>query len=321
MRKIAFMAAAALPLSLALAACGGGGPSESSESGPRSISVATAPIADYAPLYLGVEKGFFEKEGLAVEFASGRVGTETITAVLSGSTDFAGVAIPPLLVAQSRGLDIAILSPSSVAPGEDDTSSVQLLAASDGIASLKDLEGKTIAVNALKAQLELMVRWYLEDQNVNVDSIKFVEVPFPEMPAALQRGDVDAIAAVEPFLSSALGSGAKSIAEVDRALPDGAPVTAFFTSDRLAKSDPDVVRKFSAAMAESLDYAAAHSDEVRNAITEYAKVPAEVTAKMALPTFQSDLKKDGLSGTHDAMKRFGFLEKDFDLNSVYWEEQ
>ncbi|GLB69497.1 ABC transporter substrate-binding protein [Arthrobacter mangrovi] len=318
-RHIGF-AAIVLPASLALSACGGSG--ETASGGVEAITVATAPVADYAPLYLGVEKGFFEDQGLSVEFASGRVGTETITAVLSGSTDFAGVAVPPLLVAQGQKLDVSVVSPSSVAPEASHDSSVQLLVdPSSGISSEKDLEGKTVAVNALKAQLELMTRWHLESAGIDAESTKFVEVPFAEMPAALERGDVDAIAAVEPFLSTALEEGATSIAEVDRALPPGAPITAFFTSDRMAKSDPEVVQKFSAAMTQSLEYASQNPDEVRDVISEYSEVPPEVSAKMLLPAYGSTLQREGMESTRDAMKRYGFLQNDFDLNEIFWEQQ
>lgn len=315
MRRTAIAVAVALPVSVLTAACGGG--ETASGEGPTTVTVATAPIADYAPLYLGVEQGFFEDQGLEVEYASGRVGTETITAVLSGTTDFAGVALPPLLVADGQNLNVSVLSPSSVAPGEQDPSSVQLLTTPDsGFTSAADLEGATIAVNALQAQLELMTRLAVEEAGGNPDTLQFVEIPFPEMPAALQRGDVDAIAAVEPFLSSALEEGAVSIAEIDKALPEGAPVTAFFTGPQLAETDPELVDKFTAAMTESVDYAAEHPDEVRAIIPEYSEVSEEVAQKMVLPTYRSELDREGVTRTVEAMEQFGFLTERPDLDSM-----
>jgi NitT/TauT family transport system substrate-binding protein len=306
----------ALPAALFLAACGSD--SQASDDSLTKVTVATAPIADYAPLYLGVEKGFFEKQGLQVEFASGRVGTETVTGVLSGTNQFAGVALLPLLVSDSQGLDVAAITPSSVAPGAEDPSTVHMLTTADSqFTSLQELEGATVAVNALQAQAELTARLAVEKAGGNPDELQFVEVPFPEMPAALQRGDVDAIVAVEPFVSTALDGGAVSLGEIDRSLSEGAPTTTFFTSAQYAQSDPEVVDKFTAAMTESVDYAAENPDEVRAIIPEYTQVSEELAQEIALPTFSSELNQEGVTETAEAMHRFGWIESLPEVGSLF----
>ena len=318
MRSTVAAAALTLSASLALAGCGGDDTAASgTDEGPTSITVATAPIADYAPLYLGVEQGFFEDHGLSVEFASGRVGTETITSVISGTNQFAGVAVPPLLVAESRGLKVSVLTPAGVAPGPDDASGARLLTkAGSGLDSVDDLAGKTIAVNALKAQAELQARLAIEEGGGDAESVQFVEVPFPEMPSALERGDVDAITAVEPFLSSALGAGAVPVADLDRSLPEGTPTTAFFTSAQFANSDPEVVEQFTAAMTESLEFAAENPDAVRAIIPTYSEVPSEVAAKIALPVYGSTVERSGVEAIVEAMQRYGFLDAEPDIDAM-----
>ena len=264
-----------------------------------------------------MEQGFFEDHALTVEYASGGVGTETIASVLSGSNQFAGVAVPPLLVAQGRGLKVSALTPSSVAPSAEGESTSQLLTtAGSGIDSVDDLAGKTIAVNAVKAQAELLTRLAVEQGGGDLGSLQFVEIPFAEMPAALQRGDVDAIAAVEPFINSALSAGAVSVAKLDHALPEGTALTAFFTSAQLAESDPEMVEDFKAAMTESLEYAAANPDAVRAIIPEYTQVPAEVAAQIMLPTYGAELDRAGAEATAEAMQEFGFIDEVPDLDAM-----
>ena len=56
------------------------------------------------------------------------------------------------------------------------------------IKSGKDLEGKTIAVNTLKNICEVTIKASLEKEGVDVDKLKFTEVPFPDMLAALENG-------------------------------------------------------------------------------------------------------------------------------------
>ena len=56
---------------------------------------------------------------------------------------------------------------------------------------------------------ELCMRAVFEREGVDASKIKFLEVPFPEMTDALQKGRVDAISAVEPFVTQARAAGAR----------------------------------------------------------------------------------------------------------------
>src|SRR4051794_39052484 len=82
-----------LSCSVLLAACGGGGGDESAGAGtsdaPRQVTVGVVPIADVAPLYLGVEQGFFSERGLDVQVVTGQGGAALVPAVVSGEQDFA----------------------------------------------------------------------------------------------------------------------------------------------------------------------------------------------------------------------------------------
>ena len=94
-----------------------------------------------------------------------------------------------------------------------------------------------------------------------------LELAFSDMPAALQAGRVDAIWVVEPFLSTSLAQGGRLVASnyVDTA-PD-LTVAVYFTSEQLIKNDPDLVKRFTDAMTESLAYADANPDEARAIIS------------------------------------------------------
>src|SRR5918998_6308959 len=85
--------------------CGGddeGSGGGSSEGGVTKVKVGVLPISNVAPLYLGMEKGFFKEEGLEVEPAIGQSGNELVTGMVSGSTDFAFLGYVPLMSARSQ---------------------------------------------------------------------------------------------------------------------------------------------------------------------------------------------------------------------------
>ena len=160
------------------------------------IKLGIIPIADVAPVFIGIEQGFFEEEGLTVstEFAQG--GAASIPSVVSGDIDFAFGAYPSFFSAVQEGLPLLISTEANRAAPLFGG----LYALPDsGIATPADLEGKTIAVNTLNNLVQLAVEAQLVDAGLTLDDVTLVEIPFPDMVAALERGDVDVIAVVEPF--------------------------------------------------------------------------------------------------------------------------
>jgi NitT/TauT family transport system substrate-binding protein len=131
----------------------------------------------------------------------------------------------------------------------------------DGI-SPKDLVGKKVATNTLKNIVDTTVKTIVAKDGGDASKVSFVELAFPNMAPALDAGNVDGIFVVEPFLSAAKAKGWTQIgsyADVDPNLC----VALYFTSTKLIGEKPDLVKRFTDAMKESLAYAQAHPDEAR----------------------------------------------------------
>lgn len=80
----------------------------------------------------------------------------------------------------------------------------------------RDLEGRTLAVNTLDNIAEVTALEALSAEGVDVDSIELTEVPFPDMQAPVENGEVDAAFFIEPFSTLAEEAGAELIAGADR---------------------------------------------------------------------------------------------------------
>jgi hypothetical protein len=70
--------------------------------------------------------------------------------------------------------------------------SAVVVAAGSRIATVKDLPGKTIAVNTLKNVNEIVLKSYLESHGVEPTALKYTELGFPDMLAAITQHRVDA---------------------------------------------------------------------------------------------------------------------------------
>ena len=154
-----------------------------------TLRVGVIPIADVAPLYLGIKQGFFEDQNLKIEPQLAEGGAAITPAVLSGDFQIGFSNTVSLLIAASKDLPVTIISQGVLGGKTEDEAWADLLVLKDGpIKEPKDLEGKTIAVNTLKNICEVTIRASLADMGVDDSTLKFTEVPFPDMNAALEAG-------------------------------------------------------------------------------------------------------------------------------------
>jgi len=167
----------------------------------QKVRVSVIPIADAAPFYAALEKGYFAAEGLNVEVVTSVGGATAIPALVSGALDVAYNNVVSALLAKAEGLDIRMVAPATVARMER---SGVISRKADGIEKPGDLEGKVLAVNNRNTLMWLYARAWVKASGANPDKITFREVPFPQMGDALKQKQVDAIYTVDPFQRSAL---------------------------------------------------------------------------------------------------------------------
>jgi NitT/TauT family transport system substrate-binding protein len=296
---------------LAVAGCGDDddSPAGAGEEGPTTITVGTLPIANAAPMYLGMEQGLFEAEGLKLKPQVGEGGAALMPMLLSGDAQFAFVGVIPAITAVAKDLPVKIVTSSDDA-AETEEEDWQTLVVPKGspIQSVEDLPGKTVAVNALKGLAEVVISRSLEKQGVDYREVKLLEVPFPEMPAALEQQRVDAALLTEPFLSAVLAQGGTQIdAPSVETLPNF-PNGVYVASEQYIAENGDIVDRFARAMNKSLEYAAANPDEVRRIIPTYTETPEAAVAEMRLPVFDAELDQKGIELEAELTAKYGIIE-------------
>ncbi|MFD3615577.1 ABC transporter substrate-binding protein [Streptomyces sp. NPDC058676] len=306
---------------LAGTACGSsdGGSSDASPSsgGTTTVKVGLIPIVDVAPLYLGQKKGFYEKRGLKLELTAAQGGAAIVPAVASGQYQFGFSNVTSLMIAQSNSVPVkAVVNgiASTGVQGKDFNGLV--VKKGSAITSPKELEGKKVAINTLKNINESAVRESVRKAGGDPDKVNFVELAFDQMPAALDKGQIDAASVVEPALATVKSQGG---VEIDSPLIDVAPdltVAMYFTSAQYLQQNPDVAKKFKEATAESLAYADSHPDEVREVVTTYTKIPASVLAQVTLPKWPAEANRASIEALAKLGEQDGLFKKTPDLDAL-----
>lgn len=299
-----------------VAGCGGeAGPSAPGQ--PDDVKVGLISILDVAPIYLGKEKGFFEKRDIELTLQPAEGGTETVPSVLSGNQQFGFSNVVTLLLAQSQGLPIKVVSNGTNSTGADGADFGALMVAADSpVRSVKDLAGKKVAVNTFQNVVELAVRASALKAGVDPESIEFVKLGFPEMPAALTSGRADAVFVVEPFQQLVLSQGGRAIASSYVDIAADLSVAMYFTSRELIARNPDLVRRFTEAMNESLAYADAHPDEVRAILPTYTKIGPEVIPDLVLPKWPVDINRESVDAIAELAQRQKIVPSEPDVTAL-----
>jgi NitT/TauT family transport system substrate-binding protein len=319
-RRVALLLLA-LACAAGVAACGddddGNGGGGGDGGGPTTLRVGVIPIADVAPLYLGMDKGFFEEEQLTLEPQLAEGGAAITPAVMSGDFQIGFSNTISLLIAASQDLPVQIISQGVLAGDSEEEAWADLLVLKDGpIKEPSDLEGKTIAVNTLENICEVTIKASLEKEGVAVDKLKFAEVPFPDMNAALEAGRVDGACVVEPFVSQGKAGAARGIDPFYvRTAPD-LTVATYFTSKQYAEENADVVDRFVRAMNKSLTYAQSHPDEVRQVLLDYTEIPPEAAEAIKLPVWRPDLNEPTIELLSELSLKYGLIEEQPDLDEL-----
>jgi NitT/TauT family transport system substrate-binding protein len=280
-----------------------GAPSESptGSAGLTKLTIAAIAIVDVAPLHLGKAKGFFAAEGLDITVQSTQGGAESVPGVISGQYQVAFANLVSLLLAHSKGLPLKVFAAGNFSTSKAEDFGAVLVPAGSSVTTLKGLEGKTLAVNQFNNITGVTVREAMRKLGGDPDKVTLIEARFPEMPGLLGQKRVDAAMVVEPFLTVARGQGAQVISwNLAEAVPN-LMIGAYFTTREYAQKNPDVVKRFTAAINKSLVYASEHPDEARAILLSYTKIEKAIADKLNLPLWTPDLGRDSMKRLAELM--------------------
>jgi NitT/TauT family transport system substrate-binding protein len=232
----------------------------------------------------------------------------------------------------ARGIPMTILAISNRYPKTGDGANIWVAKGSP-YQSLADLKGKTIGVYGIASSGITNVREILALKfgfNVDLESgdFKWVELPAPALPAALESGRIDAATLVHAQIFKAKQSGEfRSIVKLQDAAYEyfgvGLPsIVLIGYADRVA-AHPEAYKAFAQMLKTSMAYMFANKDEVFGAISkkdnidrayfdmwfkEFGEIPFAVTAD----------DRVGLRKSWEAAKKIGAIDEVPDVDKVIW---
>jgi ABC-type nitrate/sulfonate/bicarbonate transport system substrate-binding protein len=276
---------------------------------PPVLRVGLTPNDTYAEAYYALDNGFFQQAGLSVELTTLSNGAAVSAAVASGALDV-GVSTPiQLAQAATRGVPFVIVAAGAVNTVKVPAALI-CVAAGSTIRDAKGLQGKTVAVNALKTSSEELLDAWLEQNGVERTSVHTIEMPFSAMGEALKRGAIDGAILSEPSLSIATKrADVRVLANPTGAVGREFLLSAWFATTQYAQKNRDAMKRFATAIYQTARWANAHHDESAAILAKYAKLDINMIQSMTRAPFADSLRVRDVQPQLDAALKYGLVTR------------
>ena len=286
------------------------GASTSNTASLTKVTVGVIPETQLAPMFLGMDTGIFAKHGLELDVVPQNDVASIVSGVASNHYQFGFATAVHLINSVANHIPVkAVATVDGASNG--DTGNALVAGAKSGIKAVKDLAGKTVAVVGLSSLNTLTTYAMAARAGIDYKTIKLVQLPFGQMPAALKADTVDAAVIQNPFVAPAISDGGTLIANGNKEIfPNTTALAMFLTSDPFIASNPKAVQGFADAMVESQDYALKHVEEAKKTLISHLQLTAEAaeSAEFCLNCGRYITAK-GLQDVEEVMKKFAGLKE------------
>jgi NitT/TauT family transport system substrate-binding protein len=274
----------------------------------QKIAVGYVPVADFAPLFVAKDKGFFENHGLDVTLTKILLASNVPGALVAGSLDI-GMGTPPmLLVTNESGLDFQAIA--AVSRLKKDNPFVSLIVRKqDNITDPAQLKDKKVGVPGFNSSMDITFRKWLMDRHIpygdGSGQVHFVEAIFPQMHDLLAGGQLDAAIVLEPFRSRIIGDGTgTNLRDFFSDLSPDAVAAIWMAKRDWIAAHPAIVKGFRESLAEGVADLHANPDEFQSIQMKYLGF-----ASTPRPDWSLKVSPDDLAFFVDVSKQVGLIHQ------------
>ena len=284
-----------------------------------TIRVAAQPLTNFTPLLIAKEKGWFAEENLSVTWTMITQAAVAVEAVFGGSAEIGGGGILEPIVARGNGLDIAFAVAGCRVRTRPPDNFGLFVRDADPIRGPADLVGKRVSAGLINSVSYIHTVAWLRKNGVDPKSIRFLELPLPQMADALLNNRIDAGWVVEPFLTVMMQSGKmRALAHPYHANVPGMDITAYFAKESWLRANADPAARFKRAIDRATAFLNDGPKEERQTwIAKFSGVRPELVERMALPLFTTELNVESLQANLELAAGQG-LVKPFDVRTMVW---
>ena len=271
----------------------------------------------YAPMYVAIEKGYFEEEGINLSLKNGFGADKVMTAVLSGESDIGFMGSESTIYTYQEGANDLIVNFAQLTQRAGN-----FLVAREKMSDFTwdALKGKTVLGGRAGGMPEMVFEYILKQNGINPKEDLTINqsIDFGSTAAAFAEGLGDYTIEFEPSATSLEKEG-KGYVVASLGVDSGyVPYTSFSAKESYIKANPDIIQGFTNALQKGMNYVQKHSpSEIATVIqpqfkeTDLKTITTIVDRYYNQDTWKSDLifEKENFELLQDILDNSGVLKE------------
>lgn len=249
----------------------------------------------YAPMYVAIEEGYFEEEGIDLALVTGFGADKTMTAVLSGEADIGFMGPETTVYTYNEGAQDYVVNFAQLTQRAGN-----FLVARKEMPDFtwSDLEGKEVLGGRKGGMPEMVFEYILRQNGIDPSSDLTIDqsIDFGSTAAAFSGGKGDFSVEFEPGATSLELEGDGYVIASLGVDSGYVPYTSFSAKSEYMKENPQIIQQFTNALQKGMNYVQEHTpEEIAGAIapqfkeTDAKTLTAIVTRYHEQDTWKQDL--------------------------------
>jgi NitT/TauT family transport system substrate-binding protein len=258
-----------------------------------TVRIGVGVDPSYTTWWVAKDKGFFTKYNIDAEITQFTGGPDLADATMAGEMDFGSSGTPTWVPRFVRTDNLLIVA--TMATSTDNFK----MAALNSIKTLEDLKGKRVGTIA-GSTIDYLWALVAKKLDIPESALNTVPVTPPELPAALDRGDVQAFFSWEPWPSRAVEISGKNKVHILASSGDVGYFQSFIVvgNKKFVQAKPDVTARMLAALRDASDYVAAdRAESIKITAARNKMTPQMAEYILGLYKFKLDLEDTMVSGS------------------------
>lgn len=254
-RKVGTSVLSLMMAALALTGCGESGVTENG--GTKVVLNEVAHSVFYAPMYVAMEEGYFEEEGIALTLVTGFGADKTMTAVLTGEADIGFMGSETTVYTYAGGTEDYVVNFAQLTQRAGN-----FLVAREPIENFSwdMLKGKKVLGGRSGGMPEMVFEYILEKNGIDpVSEVQIDQsIDFGSTAAAFSGGQGEFTVEFEPHATMLEQKGDGYVAASLGEDSGYVPYTSFSAKKSYLEKNEKVVQAFTNALQKGMDYVQTH---------------------------------------------------------------
>jgi NitT/TauT family transport system substrate-binding protein len=266
-------------------------------------------------VWVASKEGMFKQHGLDVQITEIPLSDQSIPMLQSKSVDIVLQIPGTAFVAKERGFDIVLVGQNETAGTKPPVSNAIMVTPNSGVATIKDLKGKRIAVSSPHGQGFAAMKMLFDKAGISTDDVQMTPAPFTAISDLMRTNQVDAAVALDPYTTQIAKAGiGKTISwYMMETIPDQ-PVGSWWALRSWAQQHQKEIAAFNDGVKEAHAWLYADSDRAKQAVADYSGLDINLVKDMPMISWKADIDPKTWQALADMMYQEGELSSHHDVS-------